>query len=48
VIEVWIENTMMFEVLPPEFAQKYLQITSEGKRQVLAGHDPFRFVPRAG
>jgi hypothetical protein len=45
VIEVWIENTMMFELLPPEFAEKYLQITSAAKRQVLAGHDPFRFVP---
>jgi hypothetical protein len=45
VIEVWIENTMMFELLTPEFAQKYLQITNEGKRKVLAGRNPFEFPP---
>jgi len=36
VIEIWIENTTMFEVLTPEFAKKYLEITAETKRQVLA------------
>jgi len=45
VIEVWIENTVMFELLPPEFAKKYLEITNEGKRKVLAGQDPFKFAP---
>lgn len=35
VIEVWIENAMMFEVLVPEFAKKYLEVTGETKRQVM-------------
>lgn len=34
VVEVWIENEQMFEVLTPEFAQKYLEVTAETKRQV--------------
>ena len=45
VIEVWIENTMMFELLSPEFTQKYLEITEAGKRKALAGHNPFQFGP---
>jgi hypothetical protein len=45
VIEVWIENIQMFELLPPEFAQKYLEITEAGKRKMLAGQDPFKFGP---
>ena len=36
VIEIWIENAMMFEILTPEFAAKYLEVTGETKRQVLA------------
>ncbi|WP_174296328.1 hypothetical protein [Sphingomonas bacterium] len=36
VIEVWIENAMMFEVLPPDFAAKYLEVTQQTKREVLA------------
>ena len=36
VIEIWIENAMMFEILTPEFVRKYLEVTGETKRQVLA------------
>jgi len=45
VIEVWIENTLMFELLSPEFTRKYLEITEAGKRKALAGQDPFKFGP---
>ena len=30
VIEMWIENAVMCEVLPPEFAQEYLRIARRG------------------
>jgi hypothetical protein len=40
VMEIWIENTIMFEALPPEFAQKYLEITNAMKRQIRAGKIP--------
>ena len=36
VIEIWIENALMFEILTPEFAAKYLEITGETKRLALA------------
>jgi hypothetical protein len=45
VIEVWIENIMMFELLPPEFARKYLEVAEAGRRKALAGQDPFKFGP---
>ncbi|MFM0662923.1 hypothetical protein [Paraburkholderia sediminicola] len=47
VLEVWIENTTMFELLPPEFAAKYLAVTSEGNRQAIAGNNPFGPPPHA-
>jgi hypothetical protein len=31
VIEVWLENETMVEILPPEFAREYLAFTQPGK-----------------
>ncbi len=31
VIEVWVENDTMVEILPPEFAREYLAFTQPGK-----------------
>jgi hypothetical protein len=31
VIEVWVENDTMVEVLPPEFAAEYLAFTDKNK-----------------
>ena len=45
VVECWIENTMMFEVLPPEFAAKYLEVTAETKRAVTEARAAGRPVP---
>jgi hypothetical protein len=35
VMEVWIDNTQMFEALTPEFADQYLKITADLKNMVL-------------
>jgi hypothetical protein len=32
VIEFWIENRLMCELLPPEFAREYLRIATRGPK----------------
>jgi hypothetical protein len=41
VIEVWIENEMLVEILPPEYAREYLP--SRAPREV-GGDKQFRVV----
>jgi catechol 2,3-dioxygenase-like lactoylglutathione lyase family enzyme len=48
VIEVWVENDTMVEVLPPEFAAEYLAFTSKDKVLAAMANAPNAAARHAG